>query len=213
MSLPFQPGYAAYTQGFGTAPAGVSFPIYVNAAPTSSFIQGPLGIFQPGQRAVWINTAVYELLGFTSVAGVLSANWVEIASSSGDVLAVVGTANQITSTTVAGTATLSLPAALIAPGSVTTNGNLTLGAAGNKINITTGANASAGTTAALTAGTIVVANTSITANSLVFFTTNALGTVTAAQAYYVSARTPGTSFTVTSASATDTSTVNYLIIN
>lgn len=96
-----------------------------------------------------------------------------------------------------------------------TEGNLVLDGADSKINIDVGtpATASAGTSAALVGGTLVVNTTSITANSLVFFTTNTLGTVTAPQAYYVSARVPGTSFTITSADVTDTSTVNYWIIN
>lgn len=242
MSVPFPVGFASYTQAFGTAPAGVQFPIYVTAAPTSTFTQGPLGVLQPGQKAVWINNAVYELLGFTSTAGVLSANWVEVASSSGDVLSVTGTANQITSSPTTGNVVLSIPSTFIAPGSiaatttvtagtgitattgnitatagnlVATAGNLSLNGAASKISVSaaTPASASVGTTAALTAGSIVVSTTAITANSLVFFSTNTLGTVTVPQAYRVSARTPGVSFTIQSQDATDTSTVNYWIIN
>ncbi len=82
-----------------------------------------------------------------------------------------------------------------------------------KLTASTGAAGTSGTTAALTTGSIVVNTTAVTANSLVFFTTNTLGTVTAPQAYRVSARTPGTSFTITSAAGTDTSTVNWFLIN
>ena len=48
-----------------------------------------------------------------------------------------------------------------------TNGNVTLGTAGNKINITTGTNASAGAagTCATNTQTCVVATTAVTANS------------------------------------------------
>jgi len=92
-------------------------------------------------------------------------------------------------------------------------GDLTLATVGGKINIATGTNASVGTSGAMIAGSVVVPTTAITANSLVFFTTNVLGTVTAPQAYRVSARTPGVSFTIQSQSVTDTSTVNYWIIN
>lgn len=98
-------------------------------------------------------------------------------------------------------------------GITATNGNLSLGTAGNKLVIATGANASIGTSAAMTAGVVTVANTSVTAGSIIFAVPAALGTVTAAQAYYISAKVAGTSFTITSASATDTSTWNYLIIN
>lgn len=96
-----------------------------------------------------------------------------------------------------------------------TLGNLVLNGAASKVtvNVGTAATASAGTTAALTGGAIVVSTTAITASSLVFFATNTLGTVAVPQAYRVSARTPGVSFTIQSQDATDTSTVNYWIIN
>ena len=94
-----------------------------------------------------------------------------------------------------------------------TNGNVVLGTAGNKLVIPTAANSSAGTTAALTGGTIVVSNSAVTANSKFFFTTNTLGTVTIPSAYYCSARTPGVNFTIVSNQATDTSTVDFVFIN
>lgn len=119
-----------------------------------------------------------------------------------------GTTIDSTSTIIAGT---SLTATL---GNVTaTNGNLVLGTAGNKINIATGANASVGTSAAMTAGAVTVANTSVTAASKIFCYPEVLGTVTAPQAYRISAIVAATSFTITSADATDTSTWNYFIIN
>lgn len=199
-------------------------------------------------------------------------NWIEFASSSGDILAVNGTTNQITVTTVAGVATVSLPSAITTPGSLTTttslaagttvtagtgitattgnivatagnisatvgsvsagtsvtagttitatlgnitatNGNLVLGTAGNKISIATGSNATVGTSGAMTTGAVTVANSSVTANSFITCYPAALGTVTTAQSYYISAITPGVNFTITSGDATDTSTWNYWIIN
>jgi len=82
-----------------------------------------------------------------------------------------------------------------------------------KITIPTGANASLGTSAAMTAGAVTVANTSVTAASKIFCYPAVLGTVTAPQAYRISAIVAGTSFTITSADATDTSTWNYMIIS
>lgn len=172
------------------------------------------------EGALFIDTSVTPNVIYTSLGNGTFA-------TGGTGLSVTGTANQITANTVSTVATLSIPTTFIAPGSIAsttsltatlgnitaTNGNLTLGTAGNKINVTTGANASAGTTGALTAGAIVVSTTAVTANSLVFFTTNALGTVTVPQSYRVSARTPGTSFTIQSQDATDTSTVNWWLIN
>lgn len=65
----------------------------------------------------------------------------------------------------------------------------------------------------MTAGTVTVANTSVTASSKIFAYPAALGTVTVPLAYYISAISAGTSFTITSQDATDTSTWNYWIIN
>jgi hypothetical protein len=66
-------------------------------------------------------------------------------------------------------------------------------------------------TATLSAGTVTVSNTSVTATSRIFLTVQSLGTVAVPQALAVTARTPGTSFTITSASITDTSVVAYEI--
>ena len=74
-----------------------------------------------------------------------------------------------------------------------------------------GANAKEGT-ATLAAGTVTVADTAVTATSRVFVTLVTLGTVTVPSAYGVSARTPGTSFTILASQPTDTSVVAYEII-
>jgi hypothetical protein len=275
----------------------------------------------------WIDTvglASYKLVGTTgsSFQGTFLATWAQMGAGAGFVANVVGTANQITVITAAGTATVSLPAVIIAPGSLTTtttlaagttitagtgitstlgnivasagNINATLGSmsagttvtagtgitattgnivastgnitstlgsmsaattmtAGTGITATTGnivastgnitstlgavaaattvtagtgitstlgnlnlaglAGKTVGTTGALVAGSLLVANTSVTAASKFFFTANTLGTVTAPQSYYVSARVPGASFTVTSFDGTDTSTVDFFFIN
>lgn len=182
----------------------------------------------------------YISCGGQTVGNLTSGVWTAFGSSSGDILAVNGTANQVTVITASGTATVSLPSAITTPGSLTTtttltggtgitattggvtasagnitatNGNLVLGTAGNKLSIATGANASVGTSSAMTAGAVTVANTSVTASSIIFAVPAVLGTVTAPQAYYISAKVANTSFTITSADATDTSTWNYWIIN
>lgn len=66
--------------------------------------------------------------------------------------------------------------------------------------------------ATLVAGTKVVNDASVTAKSIILLTIQSLGTVTAPKAIGVTARTPGTSFTITSADATDTSVIGYQII-
>lgn len=72
-----------------------------------------------------------------------------------------------------------------------------------------GSNKKQGVTAAMVAGTLVVANTSVTASSRIILTRQETGTHPGA--VYVSARTPGTSFAVTSTNAEDTGTVAFLI--
>lgn len=86
--------------------------------------------------------------------------------------------------------------------------NLDIGTAGNGLQVAEGANAKQGT-AVLVAGTVTVANTSVTANSRIFLTAQALGGTQGILA--VTARVAGTSFTITSSNAADTSTVAYEI--
>jgi hypothetical protein len=90
-------------------------------------------------------------------------------------------------------------------------GDLQLTTAGNKLLIATGTNASAGTTAAMTAGTITVTTTAALTNSIILLTAQTTGGT--AGALRVSARVNATSFTITSSSALDTSTIGWLIIN
>jgi len=92
-----------------------------------------------------------------------------------------------------------------------TNGNLVLGTAGNKISITTGANASLGTTAAMggTPGTVTVTSTAVTTSSIIIFSRNTTGGTPGNVS--ISAQTNG-SFTLLS-TGNETSTFNYLIIN
>jgi hypothetical protein len=64
--------------------------------------------------------------------------------------------------------------------------------------------------ATLVGGTIAVFNTSVTANTRIFLShANTGGTI---GVVYVSARSAGVSFTITSSSGTDTSTINWLLI-
>lgn len=78
------------------------------------------------------------------------------------------------------------------------------------LRVTEGSNAKQGI-ATLVAGTVVVANTSVTANSRIQLTAQNLGTVTSPSALCISARTPGTNFTILASQNTDTSIVAYEI--
>lgn len=90
-------------------------------------------------------------------------------------------------------------------------GNLTLSTAGNKMLIKEGTNASMGV-ATMVAGTVVVNTTLVTANSRIFLSVQSLGTVAVATPVAVTARTAGTSFTISSSALTDTSVVAWHIV-
>lgn len=90
------------------------------------------------------------------------------------------------------------------------SGDIGLTTAGNGIYIKEGTNATMGT-ATLTAGTVVVSTTKVTASSRIFLTTNG-GTLTNIGALYVSARSAGTSFTISSANILDASNVAWIIL-
>lgn len=75
--------------------------------------------------------------------------------------------------------------------------------------ITEGSNAAMGT-ATLVAGTVTVSNTLVTANSRVFLTGQNAGT--AQGSLYISARSAGVSFTITSTNASDDRSVAYMIV-
>ncbi len=93
----------------------------------------------------------------------------------------------------------------------TITGNLSLGTAGNKLLVKEGTNASMGVVT-LVAGAAVVNTTVVTANSRIQITCQALGTVAVPTARDVTARVAGTSFTITSASAVDTSIIAWWIV-
>ena len=189
-------------------------PLPFENAPTSNQTNYEIGqlVYTPPRAP----TAFYLYAG--------GGNWIELTDSNGPIQSVAGTANQVTVNTVAGVATISLPVALVAPGSVTatttltatlgsitaTNGNLALGTAGNKIVIATGTNASVGTSAVMTAGAVTVATTASSATAKIFYSRATTGgtpgniSITAQD---------GTGFTLTSTSNSETSTFNWWIIN
>lgn len=142
-----------------------------------------------------IGTATTQKLGFFNATPIVQeANTIDLGTVLSDLgLRAAGTAYPLTTT-----------------GAVST-GSLTLGTAGNKLNITTGSNASAGT-GTLTGGTVTISTTAVTASSLIFLTDTNTGIVNIG-VLTVSAKTAGTSFVVTSSNALDTSTFNWLIIN
>ena len=89
-----------------------------------------------------------------------------------------------------------------------TTGSFSVTTVGQGLAVKEGSNAKQGT-AVLSAGSAVVSNTAVTATSRIFLTSQVDGGTPGW--LRVSARTAGTSFTITSSSNTDTSTVAYEI--
>lgn len=178
--------------------------------------------------AVTTSATIGTTLGVTGTTTLAALNQVGIThiNISGGALTTIGTGgtgavqigNATGNTAVTGslTASTTLTATL---GNITaTNGNVVLGTAGNKLNstsvgTTTAAGANSFGSVALVGGTATVATTSVTANSLIFLTCQALGTVIVPSALCVSAKTASTSFVITASQATDTSTIAWFIVN
>lgn len=91
---------------------------------------------------------------------------------------------------------------------IDSGGQIIVRTAGKGLSVTEGSNCKQGV-ATLVAGAVTVANTSVTANSRIFLTSQADGGTPGF--LRVSARTAATSFTITSSSGTDTSSVAYEI--
>ena len=89
-------------------------------------------------------------------------------------------------------------------------GNVQMTTAGNKLKIATGPNASMGT-ATLVGGTVTVSTTAVSSSSTIFLTCDTPGGTQG----FLSRGTivNATSFVINSSSGTDTSTVNWIIIN
>lgn len=132
-------------------------PIPFQTPPTSNQTNYEIGqlVYSPAQSP----TAFYLYAG--------SGNWVQFASGSGDIIAVSGTASQVTATTVAGVATISLPAAITTPGSLVTTTTLASGttlAAGTSLSA--GTSITAGTTITATLGNITATNGNLVLSTL-----------------------------------------------
>lgn len=88
-----------------------------------------------------------------------------------------------------------------------TEGDLICDVTGKGLKVKEGSNARMGT-ATLVAGTVTVSNTSVTANTRIVLTRSTAGGTVGHLSYTISA---GASFTINSSSASDTSTVNWLL--
>lgn len=160
-----------------------------------------------------VYTPVHAPTAFYMYGG--AGTWIQIADADGPVQSVVGTTNQITVSTSGGIATVSLPAAIVAPGSLSTTTTL---AGGTTVTAGTGLIATTGGVTA-SAGNIVatLGNISSSAGSVSAFTTVTGGTgvtattgnVTASAGNLVAAGAGnGISVPVTTGSGAASGTVN-----
>lgn len=106
--------------------------------------------------------------------------------------------------------TLGITGLTTATAGIASNGDIKLNTAGNGLYIKGGTNATMGVVT-LVLGVATVSTTKVTANSRIFLTTQG-GTLTNVAAHYVSARTAGTSFVITSMNLLDVSDVAWIII-
>lgn len=95
-------------------------------------------------------------------------------------------------------------------GDLQAQANLIVNTVGKGLLIKEGTNATMGT-ATLSSGVVTVSTTAVTANSRIFITDNG-GTITNIGSLYISARTAGTSFVITSTNVLDASTVAWMIV-
>ena len=179
-------GVAAFA--FGTAAAR---PAAANANKNTGYYATDTGEVSFSDGAAWHSIA--HTTGAFSASGNVSGNNVSaaVSISSGNDINLQGTG-------------------LVAESGGTWNVqgvNLAVHSAGNGLRVAEGSNAKQGT-ATLAAGTVVVANTSVTAASRILLTPQDNNT---AGALRVSARVAGTSFTILSSVGTDTGVVAYQI--
>ncbi len=101
-------------QNFVSANAGLSngnnpcFPMYLTSAPTTQTVYAPYGVVQLGQIAIVPATGAWICIGLVSTSSGITATWEQLVSSTGDVLSVTGTANQILASPTSGNVVLSL---------------------------------------------------------------------------------------------------------
>jgi hypothetical protein len=121
---------------------------------------------------------------------------------------VIATTGGVTAT--AGGVTATAGGVTATAGDITaTAGNVIIGTAGSGLEIKEGANARMGQSV-LAAGTIVVVNTSVTANTRSFISRETVGAGALGNLSVI--MNPGVGFTINSDAATDISTINWLLI-
>lgn len=191
--------------GIGTAPAQLlDVHVSTNAVAMARVLNDSTGTGSESRLRASTTTVTAELaatsLGYTAFAyfGTTPASWAFCTSSAGNGLG-VGTTNS---------APLLFGTNNVERARLDTLGNLILRTLGGGLRIKEGASARMGV-GVMAAGVLVVANTSVTANTRIFAFSNDVGVV---GALANTARVVGTSFTITSGIAGDAGNVAWLLI-
>jgi hypothetical protein len=192
---------------YPTVPFASGAPFQRN--PTSSDLLDPR-VGSPYQiGTLWPNEANDTIWALTSISGGTTANWeVLTESAGGDVVGPVSSTDNAIARFDGTTGKL------IQNSTVTvadTTGTMTFPAGGGVVLTASGAAARKGSVTLTAGDSGAIATTAVAANSAISLTITALGTVTDPQPLYVTI-TPGVSFTITLADATDTSTITWAIV-
>lgn len=142
-------------------------------------------------------------------SGVLTLTAAIVGAASQDVFNTVSTTVNAFGASTALTIGATTGTATIRNATLNANDDFKLPTVGTGIYVKEGTNATMGS-ATLVGGTVVVSTTKVTANSRIFLTNNVNGGTLGSLS--VSARTAGTSFTISSTNVLDTSTVAWVII-
>jgi hypothetical protein len=212
MTIQSQNSY--YGPNVGVGYQNVEIPHIDTRAPTIYDIKFPIGKRWIDQE----NNASYTLTSTSSIGGEMQATWKQDGGLTDGILSIVTDSGTVTPTNgviqfngiqqcaTSGTGTTMQVAYSLNPDFVNTT-------VAHLFNSSVGKSYATAGQVTLAAGTATINSTDVTSASLIFLTVASLGTVSAPQALYVSAISQNTSFTITSASNTDTSTVNWFFIN
>lgn len=207
--MTFQPGANLYGVGVGSRPENIEVPHLDVRAPAATDVNYPVGKWW-----LWVGNSLWYLLNQTSITGLTQSNWILI--SSGNIISVLPTANEISVNTISGVATLSIPAIFIAPGSIASTTTISAGTSLSAATTVTGGTGVIATTGNVTAtaGNITVPSvgsglvltpTVVTAGASPQVANGRVGSVTFSGVSIVAASTQ--TFTITNSSITGAGTL------